>query len=118
MATTPGKHSPGGSCPAGGFLTLWLGKTIAGWVGIPWPAASHEGEEMAHQASPWVIWTLRLSFSPPVWWQGISCTPVNRSLAVVFKGFNRWFDRVTAPMAGQSPGPCGYARLSWWFMAA
>jgi multidrug efflux pump subunit AcrB len=82
----------------GGLLTVWLGpKFLAGQMGLPPARGAHADSEVP----AWLSWVATaVYFAPGMILGGVAgwflIRPVNGALAVVFRGFNRSFDAVTA----------------------
>ncbi len=92
----------------GGCLTVWLGpQLLAGRFGLP-PGCE---DEMGSELPAWLSWLVTAACFVPgalagglVGWFIIG--PVNAVLGWFFRGFNRWFDRMTA----------GYGRTVGWVL--
>jgi multidrug efflux pump len=82
----------------GGMVSLWLGrKFLAGHFGLP--PAEESGD--ADDVPAWLSWAVTaLYFTPGAVAGGVLgwfiIRPVNATLAIIFKAFNRFFDAVTA----------------------
>ncbi len=77
-----------------GLLTLWLGERFfGGWLGLPAGGQGHEVESTTSLRH----WALRATLLVPGLIIGFALAqPVNKSLKVAFKGFNKVFDWITA----------------------
>ncbi len=77
-----------------GLLTLWLGERfLGGWLGMP--AGGHGAE--AESTTSLRHWALRATLLVPGLIIGFALAqPVNKSLKIAFRGFNKVFDWITA----------------------
>src|SRR5262249_53567425 len=80
----------------GGLVTAWLGPDyLAGYLGLP--SATGGSEEAV---SGWISWAVTAGYFVPGMVVGglvglLLIRPVNAALGWLFRGFNRFFDRMT-----------------------